>query len=121
MNLRAANAYRRADLESAPKEQIVERLFERFLADVEAARVAITACDIKGKAAAIDHALQIVSELAAALDHRAAPALAANLGSLYDFVSQLLSEANLTMKVDPLDACTRIMEELLTAFRNRPR
>ena len=121
MNLRAANAYRRADLESAPKEQIVERLFERFLTDVEAARVAVTARDIKGKAAAIDHALRIVSELAAALDHGAAPALAANLGSLYDFVSQRLSEASLTMTPGPLEPCARIMGELLAAFRDRPR
>ncbi len=121
MNVRAANAYRRVDLESAPKEQIVERLFERFLTDVESARAAITAGDIKAKAAALDHALQIVSELAASLDHGAAPALAANLGSLYDFVSQRLSEANLTMKVGPLDPCARIMSELLAAFRDRPR
>jgi len=84
---------------------------------VEAARVAVTARDIKGKAAAIDHALQIVSELAAALDHGAAPALAANLGSLYDFVSQRLSEASLTMKPGPLEPCPRIMGQPPAAFR----
>ena len=34
MLARAANAYRRVDLESAPKTQILERLFDRCLADI---------------------------------------------------------------------------------------
>ncbi|HEX7700406.1 MAG TPA: flagellar protein FliS, partial [Kofleriaceae bacterium] len=55
----AANAYRRVDLESAPKYQIVDRLYERFARDVEEARNAIHAKDISGKAKALDHALCI--------------------------------------------------------------
>ena len=41
MSSRAAAIYRRVDLESAPKYQIVDRLYERFARDVEDARKAL--------------------------------------------------------------------------------
>lgn len=117
MLARAANAYRRVDLESAPKTQILERLFDRFLIDVTNARAAIESRDIAAKAAALDHALQIVVELKASLDVNAAPELCANLGALYDFVTDQLVAATIHLSVKPLDPVTRIMTELGEAFR----
>jgi flagellar protein FliS len=118
MHARAANAYRRVDLESAPKTQILERLFDRCVSDIASARAAIESKDIHKKAAAIDHALQIVVELKASLDVAAAPELCANLAALYDFVTLRLSEANSTLAIPPLDQATRIMTELSAAFRD---
>lgn len=117
MLARAANAYRRVDLESAPKTQILERLFDRFLIDVAAARAAIESRDIPKKAAALDHALQIVVELKASLDVNAAPELCANLAALYDFVTDQLVSASLTLTAPPLDRVTRVMTEIGDAFR----
>jgi len=117
MLARAANAYRRADLESAPKTQIVERLFDRFLADLVTARGAIAARDVKQKATALDHALEIVIELKASLDFAAAPELCANLAALYDFVTERVVSASLTLTPAPLDQATRVMSELGEAFR----
>jgi flagellar protein FliS len=117
MLARAANAYRRVDLESAPKTQIVERLFDRFLADLGVAREGIAVRDVKKKAAALDHAMQIVAELKASLDVGAAPELCANLIALYDFVTERLMDANLTLTTPPLDQATRVMSELGAAFR----
>jgi flagellar protein FliS len=117
MLARAANAYRRVDLESAPKTQILERLFERCLADIASARDALAVKDIKKKAATIDHALQIVVELKASLDATVAPVLCANLAALYDFVTDRLIDANITLQTKPLDQATRIMAELGEAFR----
>src|ERR1043165_2652132 len=108
MHARAANAYRRVDLESAPKTQIVERLFDRCVLDIANAREAIAARDIPRKAAALDHAMQIVVELKASLDVAAAPELCANLAALYDFVTQRLIEANASLVLPPLDQATRI-------------
>lgn len=117
MIARAANAYRRVDLESAPKTQILERLFDRCLSDIAAGREAIIARDIKRKAAMIDHALQIVAELKASLDAAAAPVMCANLSALYDFVTARLIDANSALETKPLDQATRIMSELGEAFR----
>src|SRR5579859_8168606 len=101
MLARAANVYRRVDLESAPKTQIVERLFDRCVRDIADARAAIEVRDIHKKAAAIDHALQIVVELKASLDVTAAPELCVNLAALYDFVSARLTEANVHLALPP--------------------
>ena len=117
MLARAANAYRRVDLESAPKTQILERLFDRCLADIAVAREAIEARDVKKKAQALDHALQIVVELRASLDPTAAPALCENLAALYDFVTERLVSASLTLTLPPLDQATRVIRELGEAFR----
>jgi flagellar protein FliS len=117
MLARAANAYRRVDLESAPKTQILERLFDRCLADITAARAAIEARDVKTKAQMLDHALQIVVELKASLDPGSAQVLCENLSALYDFVTERLVSASVTLTVAPLDQATRVMRELGEAFR----
>ncbi|MFN0249711.1 MAG: flagellar export chaperone FliS [Kofleriaceae bacterium] len=117
MNARAANLYRRVDLESAPKHDVLGRLFDRFAVDVASAKKAIAAKDIIGKAAAIDHGLRIVSELQAALDPSLAPELCKNLYSLYEFVATQLCMANLSLDHKRLDEASRIMNELSTAFR----
>ncbi len=116
MSARAANTYRKVDLESAPKSQVLVRLFERFARDLDDARRAIAGKDIHAKAASLDHASQIVTELIAALDHAAAPELAKNLDALYRFVVARLAEANLGLSVGPLDQATRVMKELGAAF-----
>lgn len=117
MNARAANMYRRVDLESAPKHDVLGRLFDRFQVDIASAKKAIAAKDIRGKAAAIDHGLRIVGELSAALDSSLAPELCKNLTSLYDFVATQLCMANLTLDQKKLDEASRLMNELATAFR----
>jgi flagellar protein FliS len=114
---RAANAYQRVDLESAPKHKIVERLFERFLLDIEKARLSIGKKDVAGKAQAIDHAMRIVAELEASLDHAVAPELCANLAALYGFVTARLVEANVTLSMKALDDAAKIMSQLDTTFR----
>jgi flagellar protein FliS len=113
----AARMYKSVDLESAPKTRILEKLFERFARDVETARTAIAARDIHGKAQAIDHALRIVGELAASLDHTAAPELCQNLAALYAYVANELSRANISLKREPLDRAAKVMAELDAAFR----
>lgn len=116
MFARAATAYRQVDLSSAPKAEIVARLFARCLDDIATARRAIVARDLAGKATAIDHASRIVVELRAALDHAAAPELATNLDALYRFILDQLSAANQRLVPGPLDAATRVMTELGDAF-----
>jgi flagellar secretion chaperone FliS len=117
MSARAANAYKRVDLESAPKNQILDRLFERFGADVAQAKAAMAAGKIQDRANAIDHALRIVAELVASLDHTTAPELCANLASLYDYVAASLSEGNISNKPEPLDRAAKVMAQLAGAFR----
>jgi flagellar protein FliS len=113
----AAKAYRRVDLESAPKTQILERLYDRFARDVADARVAITARNIEAKAKALSHASQIVVQLKMALDHNVAPEMCRNLESLYNFVLARLTQANIKLTTKPLDEALVVMSGLGAAFK----
>ncbi len=113
----AARAYKRVDLESAPKTQIVERLYDRFAQDVEATRAALAKKDIAAKAKALNHASQIVMQLKMALDHRVAPEMCANLESLYNYVTAQLNECNAKLSTKPLDNAARVMAGLGDAFK----
>jgi flagellar biosynthetic protein FliS len=113
---RAARSYRDVDLESAPKPQIVERLFARFQRDCGDAERALAARDIAGKAAAINHATAVVVALRSALDHTASAQLAGNLDALYRFAVEQLAVASSTMKVEPLREAAKIMASLGGAF-----
>ena len=117
MNLRAANTYKKVDLESAPKDQILERLLDRCVADLSVARQAITDGRIEAKANALGHAAQIIVELEAALDHRAAPELCANLARLYAFANERITLANRTLQTTPLDDAMQVISAIAAAFR----
>ncbi len=117
MSARAANAYRKGDLESAPKHVVLERLFDRFARDLAQARDAIAAGDIQQKATLLDHALSIVGELCAALDHAAAPELCANLDAIYQYVIVRIGEASLKLEIAPLDEAATLMNEIGNAFK----
>ena len=117
MYTRAAKAYADVDLQSMPKTQVVERLFERFARDVTTVRTALTKRDIPAKAAAIDHATQIAIQLRVALDHSAAPELSASLDALYQFVIDKLADTNRTLRPEPLDAAAKVMANLGDAFK----
>ena len=116
MYARAALAYRDVDLESADKADVVTRLFARFLQDVGRGRTAIGGRDVAAKATALDHAIRIVVELRAALDHVAAPELCANLDALYQYVLDQIYAASSSMAVAPLDVASAVMGELRDAF-----
>ncbi|HVV85925.1 MAG TPA: flagellar export chaperone FliS [Kofleriaceae bacterium] len=123
MYARAALAYRDVDLDSADKPDVVTRLFGRFLDDLTRGRTAIMARDIAAKAAALDHAIRIVCELRASLDHPTAPELCANLDALYQFVLDQIYVASSSLDVAPLGHAASVMTQLRDAFveaRSRP-
>jgi flagellar protein FliS len=116
MYARAALAYRDVDLESAAKPDLIDRLFGRFLDDLARGQAAIERRDVHGKAAALDHAIRIVVELRAALDHGAAPELCANLDALYQFVLDRIYAASSSLTVAPLAHARSVMSQLRDAF-----
>ena len=117
MYARAARRYRQVDVESAPKSEILIRLFDRCIRDIDDAEVAIEASDVGARAAAIDHAIRIVTELAAALDEKVSPELCANLASLYQFVIEQLSTANNRGDSSALATARAIIENIAESFR----
>lgn len=121
MSQRAARSYRRMQVQSAPKTQVLDMLFQALTKDIDAARTAIAAKETMAKQGAIDHALRILSELSAALDHGQAPDLCANLAALYDFVGLLLLQASRTLQTKPLADADKIVVDLRESFATAAR
>jgi flagellar secretion chaperone FliS len=109
-------AYRKADLETAPKTDILDRLFGRLETDLLQAVSALAARDVPRRAAALDHAYRILTELNAALDHKAAPELCANLAGLYAFCNRCIAKAAVDRDPAPLQQVVQVVRTLRESF-----
>jgi flagellar biosynthetic protein FliS len=114
---RAARAYARTALQSASKPQMLDELYNRLLRDCADARAAIAERRIEDKARAISHGLDIVTQLAAALDHEREPKLCAQLAQLYQVISGRLLEGGMRMEPSPIEIAERHITTLRTAFQ----
>lgn len=112
----AVKAYRRVDLESAPKTEILDRLFGRLDSDLRAGQSAITRGDVPARAEALDHATRVLTELIAALDHAAAPELCDNLEALYRYCLLGITRASVERKAAHLDPPLAVVATLRAAF-----
>jgi flagellar protein FliS len=117
---RALRSYKAVSVESAPPRRLLDELMNRLLRDCSDARTAIRTGDIAGKGQHIGHALAIVGELVVALDHEVAPDLCSNLGSLYQFVIDRLSDANVRKAESPIVEAEKVITTLREAFAGVP-
>ncbi len=116
-----AGAYRKIGVETgvgaASRHQLVTMLFDGFNEAIARAKRALLFRDIEGKCKAISHAARIVEEgLRAPLNVEAGGELAAQLKSLYGYVTLRLTQANLHNDVAALDECVRLMEPVRSAW-----
>lgn len=116
MHARALRSYRTVSVESAPPGRLLDELLNRLLTDCASARTSILAGDVAEKGRHIGHAMAIVGELVAALDHDTAPDLCANLVSLYQFIVDRLSDASIRRDVAPLGEAEKVVQTLRDAF-----
>lgn len=116
MSARAIRSYRIVSVESAPPARVLDDLLARLLADCDDARARLRAGDPAGKGAALAHALAIVGELTAAIDHEAAPELGANLAALWGYVGARLTDANVHQDVAAITDAEKVVLTLREAF-----
>ena len=117
MHARAARFYKQVDLTSSSKVKILDRLYSRLLKDIQQAKQAIDLADVSTRVQAIDHALQITTELNAALDFQVAQDLCQNLASLYGYVIDRLESANVHNEAVYLDQASLVVAELQESFQ----
>jgi flagellar secretion chaperone FliS len=109
-------AYKRTDLESASKPDILDRLFDRLATDLRGGQAAIANKDVAQRAQLLDHAGRILTELIAALDHGSAPDLCANLAALYHFCLSCIARASVDQSAAPLGQALGVVATLRSAF-----
>ena len=121
MYARAVRTYQKVQLESASPAKLLDELYERLLRDVAEADEAIRGRNAALKGERVAHALAIVGELRAALDHRPAPELTAQLDALYEFMTARLTRANVHWDQVALAEVPPLVVTLRDAFRGAAR
>jgi flagellar protein FliS len=117
----AANAYANVGLETgviaASPHQLILMLYEGAELAVRMAITHMKEGDLVKKSAAISKASSIILEgLRAALDQRQGSEIAAQLGSLYDYMNQRLMLAHINNQTAPLEEVLGLLRELHGAW-----
>jgi flagellar protein FliS len=112
-----ANAYATVGVETgvtaATPHKLIVMLFEGALVAISSARMHMQAGNIPAKGQAISKAILIVENgLRASLNKDAGGSIAANLDSLYQYISAQLLNANIKNKVETLDEVHRLLKDL---------
>jgi flagellar protein FliS len=110
-------AYARATQETASRERLMILLFEAALRHMRHAAALLD----EGKLEALPlltKASDIVAELAATLDSRRAPDLAATLGEVYTFVAERLAHGAVHRKAAPVREAERAFAPIVEGFQH---
>ena len=116
-----ASAYAKVGVETgvvaASPHKLISMLFEGAIVAIRAAGQQMQAGDIEGKGKSISKAIDIIDNgLKASLDVKAGGEIAANLQSLYQYMSSRLLEANLKNAPELLDEVRNLLADLSSAW-----
>jgi flagellar protein FliS len=119
-----AEQYRQVGVTSAVTDadphKLVALLLAGALERVRRALASLERGDHAGKGKAIGEVCAIVGHLNGSLDHEAGGEIAGNLSSLYDYVLQRLTEANLHNDRAALDESLQLLGEIDSAWNAIP-
>lgn len=120
--MRGAGAYARVGVEtgvmSASPHQLIVLLFDGAQASIRAAKLHMQQGNVSEKGKSLSKAIDIVNNgLLAALDREKGGEIAENLGSLYDYISRLLLQANLRNDEQRLDEAAKLLDDISSAWR----
>lgn len=101
---------------SASPHQLVVLLFDGALSAMKKAIILIEQGDIPGKGQAISKAINIISNgLQSGLNHEIGGDLAANLDSLYDYMTRRLLQANLHNDINAINEVVELLNNIADA------
>ncbi len=123
VSTRSASAYKRVGLETsvegANPHQLINLLFDALLQSLGATRDAMRRKDIAAKGAAICKAVRILEEgLKGALNEKDGGEVAASLGTLYQYCSFRLTQANMTNDDALVAEVQRLIEPVASAWKS---
>ena len=111
------NKYQQTSVESAGREKLLLMLYEGAIKFVKRAIIATESNDIPARCENIGKAYDIVMELMNTLDFKVGGEVAENLEQLYMFITDELTRANITGKVDHLNSVLKILNTLHSGWK----
>lgn len=111
-----ASAYHESKVMSASPTDLVVMLYERLLADLRGAAIAIREGDIEAKSAKLQRATDVIFELLGSLDQARGGEVSQRLAALYSYMISRVGEASRKLDADGLDEIAGHVESLLQAW-----
>ena len=111
------DAYLESRVLSASPLELICILYQYALDSVRDARRHLTAGDIVARSRAVCRAVSAISELDASLNRAEGGAISRNLGELYQYLRQRLTEANMRQKDAPLAEVESLLTTLAEAWK----
>jgi flagellar protein FliS len=112
-----AKAYRQTSITTANRGQILIMLYEAAIRNLKKASLAIDQNNLPEKGICIGRAHDIIIELLNTLDFEVGGAIANDIERLYNYMIEQLIEGNIGNKKEPITTCQRLLENLLTAWK----
>ncbi len=106
------NKYKQTSVLSASREQILIMLYEGAIKFTKLAIQAVEQKKIAERGQNIIKAFDIILELNATLDHKVGGELPQQLESLYLYMMDQYTKANITGTAEPLHSCLKVLENL---------
>ena len=103
-------------VEEASPHQLIQMLLDGGMDRIAKARAQIAQGDIAGKGLSIGRAIAIVDGLRVSLDHSHSRQLSENLESLYQYMMDRLSNANVTNDVSTLEEVESLLGRIRDAW-----
>jgi flagellar protein FliS len=109
--------YKKTAVESASREQLLLMMYEGAIKYLKKAIIAIDEKDIAGRGKNIGFAFDIVMELNNTLDHKVGGEIAANLEQLYIWMTNQLTQANISADKKKLEEVLKVMNTLYEGWQ----
>ncbi len=121
---RNLKAYKKTNIEAelavADPHRIIQMLYEGLIERLSQAKGAIIRNDFEYKANRISKAMGIINGLQNFLDKKADPELYERLYALYGYMLELLNQAQVSMKPEPIDECINLVIPIKQAWDQIP-
>ncbi len=116
----ARNQYLESEILSAGPVRRVQLMYEGAIEAIGAARAALEQRDIPTRAAKVNKALDILTELSMSLDHGQGAPVTRELVELYDYSQRCLIEGSSKQEDRPFADAERVLRTLLEAWKSVP-
>jgi len=104
----------------ATPHQMITMLLDGALDRIASAKGAIARNEVARKGELLSSAIAIIDGMRASLDYNGGGEIAANLGSLYDYIERRLLEANTSADVAILDEVGGLLKEIKSGWNSIP-
>ena len=111
------NQYTQIQINNSSKEQILVMLYDGLLRFIKMICLSIENNDLEAKGYYINKSIAILTELTCALDRNSNMALAENLGNIYDFCVNALTQANITNNTAILHDIIKVLKPIHEAWK----